>query len=250
MLAGFGGYRLTIVVSTNSNLHLVFDAAAWISGISSGLIVPRLGLQPPTPSNTYSTAYLVCLAVGAIMGAYFTGSLPALIRGEQSVGHSVAGALAGAIAGVELYKLVRGERRSTGGAFVVPFTVGIIVGRWGCLFAGLTDDTYGTPSKLPWAVDLGDHIPRHPVEIYESLAMLVFLGAYLFGLQRRQRWAVENGFHAMVIWYGLQRFCWEFLKPYPTVLGPLNSFHFLCLGLVVYGFIWIARARRSVSVTA
>ena len=27
-----------------------------------------------------------------------------------------------------------------------------------------------------------------------------------------------------------QRFLWEFLKPYQTLLGPFNLFHFICAG--------------------
>ena len=42
----------------------------------------------------------------------------------------------------------------------------------------------------------------------------------------------------MIIFYACQRFVWEFLKPYPAVLGPLNAFHFLMLGLVAYGLFW------------
>ena len=53
---------------------------------------------------------------------------------------------------------------------MIPLCLGIIVGRWGCLFAGLADQTFGVPTGLPWGVDLGDGVPRHPVQIYESLA--------------------------------------------------------------------------------
>jgi hypothetical protein len=38
----------------------------------------------------------------------------------------------------------------------------------------------------------------------------------------------------MVLWYAAQRFCWEFLKPYAPVFGPLNLFHLICLGLIAY----------------
>ena len=31
-------------------------------------------------------------------------------------------------------------------------------------------------------------------------------------------------------WYGLQRFVWEFFKPYATLIGPFNLFHLVCLG--------------------
>ena len=36
----------------------------------------------------------------------------------------------------------------------------------------------------------------------------------------------------MIIFYAAQRYLWEFLKPYPAVLGPLNLFHLLMMGLV------------------
>ena len=242
--------HLAIHVPANPSLHLAFDVAAWAGGVAAAFAVRRAGLLRGSGVTALSTVYLVCLAVGAIIGAYAIGSLPAILRGEEAIGHSVAGALAGAIVAVELYKLARGEKRSTGHVFVAPLVVGIIIGRWGCFFAGLPDETFGIPSSLPWAIEYGDHVARHPVQIYESIAMATFLGAYLWGLVRRRRWAVENGFHAMVIWYALQRFAWEFLKPYPTIVGPLNPFHLVCLGLVFYGCVWIIRARRAGTVSA
>ena len=45
----------------------------------------------------------------------------------------------------------------------------------------------------------------------------------------------------MIIFYACQRFAWEFLKPYPTVVGPLNVFHLLSVGLIAYGIIWWRR---------
>src|SRR6185312_11013974 len=128
------------------------------------------------------------------------------------------GALVGAIVGVEIYKAVRRIAGSTGGVFVGSFSLGLVVGRLGCLFAGLPDGTYGAPSRLPWAVDLADGIGHHPVQLYESAAMAVFLGAYLAGLAGHRPWAMRRGFYALCVWYAAQRFLWEFLKPYPTVV--------------------------------
>jgi prolipoprotein diacylglyceryltransferase len=45
---------------------------------------------------------------------------------------------------------------------------------------------------------------------------------------------MRNGFYLMVLWYAAQRFCWEFLKPYAPVLGPMNVFHLICLALIAY----------------
>ena len=172
--------------------------------------------------------------------AWLSGSLNTLRDAVPSLSHSIVGALAGAIAGVEIYKRWRGIKGSTGILFVGPFALGAAVGRWGCLFAGLPDRTYGTPTDLPWAVDLGDGIGRHPVQIYESLAMAAFLGVFLVGLKSRARWALRRAFYLLCIWYGLQRFAWEFLKPYASLVGPLNVFHLLCLGLILYGITFLA----------
>jgi prolipoprotein diacylglyceryltransferase len=141
---------------------------------------------------------------------------------------------------VEIYKALRGIRRSTGGPFVASFSLGVVIGRFGCLFTGLPDDTFGTPTRVPWAVDLGDGVSRHPVELYESAAMAVFLALYLIGLARRAPWALRRGFYVMCGWYGVQRFLWEFLKPYPKLIGPFNLFHLLSLGLIAYGWFYYA----------
>ena len=163
--------------------------------------------------------------------------------------HSVVGALAGAVVGVEVYKASHGVKGSTGSVFVGPFALGCVLGRWGCLFAGLPDLTYGTPTTLPWAVELGDGVGRHPVQVYESLSMALFLLVWLAGLASRAPWAMRRGFYVLCVAYGAQRFVWEFLKPYPRLIGPFNVFHLLCTGLVIYGVVFfisdLARERRG-----
>jgi prolipoprotein diacylglyceryltransferase len=94
-------------------------------------------------------------------------------------------------------------------------------------------------------VDLGDGIGRHPVQLYESLSMATFLGLYLHARSTDARWARDHAFHALIIFYAGQRFLWEFLKPYPAVLGPLNLFHILMIGLVAYGIFWWRRSRGN-----
>jgi len=225
--------------------HRYFDFAAWSIAFLTGWLVNRWRLKDAKTKFPRESGYVISLGVGAIIGAYVAGTLPSLLDGEGSLSHSVAGALGGAIVAVEFYKAMRGIKGSTGAIFVAPFTVGIIVGRFGCFFSGLADGTYGTPTALPWGVNLGDGIARHPVQLYESLSMAIFIIAYLEGLAKRRRWAMKEGFYWMSIAYGCERFFWEFLKPYPTILGPLNVFHLISLGLVIYGWVWIARARRQ-----
>jgi hypothetical protein len=178
-------------------------------------------------------SYYWALALGAILGAWLVGSL-ITIPISLAPSHSLAGALAGGIVFVELWKWRQGVHSSTGSTFVLPLTVGIIVGRMGCLFSGLSDYTYGVRTQLAWAVDLGDGVGRHPVQVYESLAMALFLALFIPARRRQAPWATVHAFHFFVIYYAAQRFCWEFFKPYPKLIGPFNLFHLLCGGLIVY----------------
>jgi hypothetical protein len=236
-----------IRIPTATWAHLIFDLIAWAAGIGMGLLLYRWRLRAMTLqiASKVGGGYFAALAGGAAMGAWLSGSLNTLRGPVPEFSHSIAGALAGGIVAVEIYKAVRGIKGSTGAVFVGSFATGVVIGRFGCLFAGLPDLTYGTPTSLPWAVDLGDGVPRHPVQMYESAAMAVFLAIYLVALGRRDVWAVRSGFHVMCIWYGAQRFLWEFLKPYPTLIGPFNVFHVLCLGLVLYGSVHIVNDWRG-----
>jgi prolipoprotein diacylglyceryltransferase len=226
-----------IHVPTTPLAHYVFDALAWVSGAATGVLLYRWRLKAAAERIAGATGpgYFVALAAGGVLGAWLSGSLNTMRSDIPALSHSIAGALLGAIAAVEIYKAVRGITGSTGVVFAGPFAVGVIVGRWGCLFAGLSDRTYGTPTSLPWGVDVGDGVSRHPVQVYESLAMALFLALFVWGLAKRAPWAMRRGFYVMVAWYGLQRFVWEFLKPYPTIVGPFNLFHLISLALIVYG---------------
>jgi phosphatidylglycerol---prolipoprotein diacylglyceryl transferase len=233
-----------IEVPTNPAAHYAFDALAWISAALAAWWQQRRWPEDSLRLSSITTpSYFVSLAIGGVLGAWLFGSANSLRGPIVAPSHSIAGALAGAIVAVELWKHLHGVRQSTGGAFVLPICVGIVIGRFGCFFAGLPDYTYGIPSNVPWAVDLGDGIGRHPVQLYEALAMAAFLAVYLRARLTGAPWARDHAFQAMIIYYAAQRFAWEFLKPYAAVLGPLNLFHFLMLGLIAYGLIWWRRSR-------
>ena len=230
-----------MVVPTNPVAHYAFDLLAWIAAaLAARWQFKRWPEQTVQLSKVTSPSYFVVLGLGAVAGAWLVGSANSA-GAIFAPSHSIAGALAGGIVAVEFWKLAHGVRASTGGALVLPICVGIAVGRLGCFFTGAPDYTYGVPTGLPWAVDLGDGIGRHPVQLYESLAMLAFTIAYVRARVRGAAWARDHAFHAMIIFYASQRFLWEFLKPYPAVVGPLNLFHLLMLGLIAYGLIWWRR---------
>jgi prolipoprotein diacylglyceryltransferase len=53
----------------------------------------------------------------------------------------------------------------------VPLCAGIALGRVGCFLAGPADRTHASATALPWGVDHGDGIARHPVALYEAQAL-------------------------------------------------------------------------------
>jgi phosphatidylglycerol---prolipoprotein diacylglyceryl transferase len=216
-------------------VHTLFDLLAAAASLAMTVFCYRWRLADAASRiDEAGAGYVVALLLGAGIGGYGLGSLNMVLSGQPMVSRSVLGALAGAILAIEVFKRAKGIKRSTGLIFVPGLATTLMVGRWGCFLSGLKDETFGTPTNLPWAVDLGDGVLRHPVQLYESFAMAAFLLATLLLLERRNTWFLAHGFHAFVLFYAVQRFFWEFLKPYGAVLGPLNLFHLVCLALAAY----------------
>jgi phosphatidylglycerol:prolipoprotein diacylglycerol transferase len=229
-------------------IHAVFDVLAWLASMGVFWVTTRKLLPSevlPAYRVPHPGAYALAAGMGALCGAMFFGTANALLSGVRALGFSMVGGIAGAIASIEIFKRLAGVKGPTGIAFAAPFAATVAVGRWGCFFAGLADFTYGTPTSLPWGVDFGDGVLRHPVQLYESFAMLAMLVLLLLRLRARDPFWLANGFYLTVGWYALQRFAWEFLKPYATVLGPLNLFQLVCLALLVYAGLMIRKRGRA-----
>ena len=75
--------------------------------------------------------------------------------------------------------------------------------------------------------------------------MGLFLVLALVLIGQRNPFFMRNGFYLLVLVYAVQRFLWEFLKPYGTLIGPFNLFHFICAGLVIYSCVMIVRAKAK-----
>jgi phosphatidylglycerol---prolipoprotein diacylglyceryl transferase len=226
-------------------IHSIFDLFAAMMSLAMTAIVYRWRLQDAAQRiETAGIGYVVALIGGAAAGGYGFGSLNLWLSGEPGVARSIVGALAGAIMGIELFKWWRGISGSTGIIFVPAFATTVVIGRWGCFFSGLEDKTHGTATTLPWAHDFGDGVLRHPVQLYESFAMLGFHVAALAMLAFRHIWFGRNGFYVLVLFYVTQRFVWEFLKPYGAVAGPFNLFHLVCAGLAVYALVMMVKTHE------
>jgi phosphatidylglycerol:prolipoprotein diacylglycerol transferase len=227
-----------------AELHAIFDVAAWCAAAIAMWWLSRLRwLQ--FPKQSFELTYIAALLFGAGIGAYVFGTLNLWFSGISGIARSVEGALAGGIVAIELYKWRHGIALRTGARFALPLAVGVAIGRLGCYFAGLEDFTYGTPTSLPWGHDFGDGVLRHPVQLYESLAMAAFAAFYVWAVLNRKAAVVTNGFYLALLYYGVQRFIWEFLKPYGTLIGPLSLFHLLSLSVIAYAAVMLATAPHA-----
>ena len=225
-------------------VHTLFDLLAALSALTMTVTVYRWRLSDAGQKiESAGTGYALALVAGAAIGGFGAGTLNLWLSDEPGVGRSIVGALAGAIVAIELFKRARRITGSTGLIFVPAFATSVAVGRWGCFFSGLDDQTYGIATTLAWGRDFGDGILRHPVQLYESFTMAAFLAVALVLLGRRQPFFMANGFYLLVLVYGGQRFVWEFFKPYGTLIGPFNLFHFICVGLVIYSLAMMQRTK-------
>ncbi|HEX7924003.1 MAG TPA: prolipoprotein diacylglyceryl transferase family protein [Bradyrhizobium sp.] len=226
---------------SGAELHAVFDVAAWCAAAGAMWWLSRVrGLQ--FPRQSFELTYIAALVFGAGIGAYIFGTLNLWFSGMSGIARSVEGALAGGIVAIELYKWRHGISLRTGARFALPLAIGVAIGRLGCYFAGLEDFTYGTPTTLPWGHDFGDGILRHPVQLYESLAMAAFAAFYVWTVLNRNAAVITNGFYLVLFYYGLQRFVWEFIKPYGALIGPFSLFHLLSLFVMIYAAVMLATA--------
>jgi len=147
-------------------------------------------------------------------------------------GKTIVGALIGGLIAVELIKLRLGIARRTGDLFALPLCIGIAIGRIGCFLTGLEDHTSGTPTALPWGVNFGDGIPRHPTQLYEIFFALA-LAAFLWRLASRPHLEGDLFKVFMVGYFGFRLFV-DFFKPDVRVFAGLSSIQCACALMLVY----------------
>jgi prolipoprotein diacylglyceryltransferase len=221
--------------------HTLLEIAAYAAG-TQVFLRQRRRLALPALAQPERNAWLIAaLVLGAAIGskmAYWLedplaafANFPdwrALLQGK-----SIVGGLLGGLAGIELGKRLNGVHSSTGDAFVLPLCVGMCIGRVGCFLAGLADHTYGLPTSLPWAVDFGDGIPRHPTQLYEIAFLLAWTG--IVWSRRARLTHSGDAFRLYLAGYLLFRFAIEFIKPAPMQYWPgLSGIQWLCLGGLAY----------------
>ncbi|HEX7817419.1 prolipoprotein diacylglyceryl transferase [Dyella sp.] len=232
-------------------IHTLCEMLAYAVGFRTFLWT-RKRLAPASFTDEDQVAWVgVGAIVGAALGAKLSFWFDDPLTAFQNFpdwrhlleGKSIIGALLGGLLGVELSKKIAGVKQSTGDAFVLPLTIGMCIGRVGCYLAGIEDHTYGVATSLPWGMDFGDGIRRHPTQLYE-IAFLLLQYAWIHA-RRHDFTEPGDRFRAFMIGYLGFRLLVEWIKPifyaYP---GHLSGLQLLCVAGLLYYYRDLPRIAR------
>lgn len=204
----------------------------------------------PGPPSGLSRAQNAGVLFGAIVGGTVAAKLPfvfgdwqALLSGAAWLenGRTLTLGLLGGYLGVEIAKLSLGIETKTGDALAAPLAATIGIGRIACFVGGCC---FGRPTTVPWGHDFGDHVIRHPTQLYEAcfhlVAALVLVRLARTELLRRQR------IKLYLVAYFVFRFFTEWLRPEPTFAASLTLYQWTAVfGVVVMGLLWRHDARGT-----
>ena len=209
--------------------HAVFESLAYVVAFAAYFWLRRRSEDPISLNERW---WVIAGAMaGATVGSTLLAYAGAPFNSLEPPGKTIVGGLVGGWIAIEWIKKIRRISTRTGDLFALPLALGIAVGRIGCFLTGLSDQTYGYATRLPWGIDFGDGIHRHPTQLYE-IAFLVGLAVLLRQFMAR---AHLNGdiFKAFMIGYMGWRLAIDFLKPGLRAVG-LTAIQWTCLVVLLY----------------
>ena len=187
---------------------------------------------------------LIAAIFGSFIGSRFIGGLenPLELSKAENVlvyfyqNKTVLGGFLGGLFAVELTKKMIGETRASGDLFVFPLILSLMIGRIGCFSMGVYEETYGTQTSLPWGMNLGDGVLRHPVTLYEILFLFIL---WIIIVSAEKKWRFENGarFKIFMMAYITFRFFLDFIKPHYTFSIGMSTIQLTCIA----GLAWYAK---------
>ena len=198
-------------------------------------------LESKKEKETKDKAFFIPTAalIGGIVGA----KIPIWLENYRAIstalpapdvlfpGRTIVGGLIGGTISVILVKRYLGIKGRMGNLFAPAVAAGLAVGRIGCFMGGCC---YGIPTSLPWGVDFGDGVPRHPTQLYEAaFALGIFI--YLKYTKNKKK-SLPPGilFDLFLNSYFLFRFMVEFIRVHPPVIFGLTMYQLFSLAALLY----------------
>lgn len=196
---------------------------------------------------------MLAVVLAALFGGVIGAKLPFVVVHAREIaaafpdltallsGRSIIGGLIGGATGVFVAKRAIGLKERRGNLFVPGILAGVAVGRLGCFLRGCC---HGTPTGLPWGVDFGDGVPRHPTQLYEAVFAVALLPVAFIAVRRwpQPAGAVFKGF--MVAYFSF-RFVIEFIRTQDPVALGLTVFQWVALGAAAFYAVDLVRLLRT-----
>ncbi len=217
--------------------HQILELIAYGAGFRLYLHLRKR--WPSGPSMTWEqTGWVMIGAIfGALIGARGLAWLESFSfywahRADWHMlmgGKTIVGALLGGWAGVEIAKRFLRIGHPSGDVYVFPLILGMVIGRVGCFLEGLPDQTYGIATSMPWGVDFGDGIRRHPTQLYEILFLAGLAGFFYWRIRTKRQHGCM--FSQFLLAYLGWRFLVEFIKPREFLMSglPLSAIQWVSL---------------------
>jgi prolipoprotein diacylglyceryltransferase len=235
-------------------MHVVLEVMAFFIGFRYFLWLRKK--QGDTIKSANRTWIIIGAIFGALVGSRMIGGLedPSQIQKADKLlfyfyqNKTVLGGLLGGLAGVEIVKKLIKEGKASGDLFVYPIILAVIIGRFGCFSMGIYEETYGTPTQLPWGMNLGDGQLRHPVSLYE----IVFLFLLWIVLKRiNKNFSLEHGalFKLFMIAYLIFRLLLDFIKPHYTFNVGLSTIQLTCIAGLLYYSPYIFKPKKLLALS-
>lgn len=229
--------------------------AIMASAIAAGWLARRLTREPRAKDRSGGAVQLsrlqnLSLLLGALIGGTLGAKLPYVIADPEGAisglawlrdGRTITWGLVGGYFGVELAKLLASVKGKTGDGFAVPVAVSIAVGRLACFYGGCC---FGSPTDLPWGVDFGDGLARHPNQLYEVAFHLAMAGVLVW-IGRRE-WLRTQRIKVYIIAYMCFRFGSEAWRPEPEVALGLTFYQLSAAAFaVLFALLYLWDARKG-----
>lgn len=221
-------------------LHAILESLGYFIGFRYFLYLRKK--QGDTIPSSKRIWILIAAIFGSVIGSRLLGGLENIHDLQTAFNKwlyfyqnkTVLGGFLGGLIAVELVKKLIKEKHSSGDLMTFPIILALMIGRIGCFSMGVYEETYGVKTSLPWGMNLGDNVYRHPVCLYEIL----FLGLVWSGIAAiEKRYLLANGarFKIFLISYLFFRFMLDFIKPHYTFGIGLSAIQIAALlGLLYY----------------
>jgi phosphatidylglycerol:prolipoprotein diacylglycerol transferase len=218
-------------------VHFICETLAYILGYRYYVYLRKHNKDAISTENRL--IIFIGAAFGALVGSHLIGVLerPDLLSHFSLIflmsNKTIVGGMLGGLIGVELTKRKIGVNVSSGDLMVYPLILAMIIGRIGCFLAGLEDGTYGVASNLPWAINFGDGIRRHPTNLYEIIFWII-LWLTLEIIERHYKFTDGSKFKVFLSSYLVFRFLDEFIKPDYFFSFGLSVIQLVCIAGILY----------------